>query len=218
MKRLINSELIQKVKDLMLSVWSDSEGNLEVGKNLEVDGNATINGWFYAANYEFSEEDDDSTITANFDAEARDCSLSLNLNENQFGTNGGISIRKDLQEAIYSIWFYEQKDEYKEYEILHEGNVNKLAHLYRHTIEISNDTSSVVFQANLDNNVVIDSVQDLTTALGSTELSASGYIGANIVSKITIGASASAITIKTNGGNKTLTDITGFVVADSVTL
>lgn len=201
MKRLINSELIQKVKDLMLSVWSDSEGNLEVGKNLEVDGNLNVNGAIQPSSQILFQVDNEGFNGIAWSGD----------------TFTGTLLARDGADGNPHL-YYSPDDETNIYEVLDESNVNKLAHLYRHTIEISNDTSSVVFQANLDNNVVIDSVQDLTTALGSTQLSASGYIGANIVSKITIGANASAITIKTNGGNKALTDITGFVVTDSVTL
>lgn len=201
MKRLINSELIQKIKDLVLSVWSDNEGNLEVGKNLEVDGNLCVNGEIIP----------NTVIVFNIDNEG--------LNGVQWSgdsVTGTLYARDGIDRMPVLYW--SPDDETKIYEVLHEGNVNKLAHLYRHTIEISNDTSSVVFQANLDNNVVIDSVQDLVAALGSTQLSASGYVGANIVSKINIGTNAAGITIKTNGGNKTLTDITGFAITDNVTL
>lgn len=201
MKRLINSELIQKIKDLVLSVWSDNEGNLEVGKNLEVDGNLCVNGEIIP----------NTAIVFNIDSEG--------FNGIQWDgrtDTGTLFARDGIDQLPVLYWAPEYGADI--YEVLHEGNINELAHLYRHTIEISNDTSSVVFQANLDNNVVIDSVQDLVTALGSTQLSASGYVGTNIVSKINIGTNAVGITIKTNGGNKTLTDITGFTITDNVTL
>lgn len=43
MRRMISETLMQKIKRLFKSVWSDDEGNVEVGKNLEVDGDLTLN-------------------------------------------------------------------------------------------------------------------------------------------------------------------------------
>lgn len=43
MRRMISETLMQKIKRLFKSVWSDDEGNVEVGKNLEVDGNLILN-------------------------------------------------------------------------------------------------------------------------------------------------------------------------------
>lgn len=43
MKRMINSEIIKQIVNLFTSVESDDMGNLTIGKNLEVDGNFTLN-------------------------------------------------------------------------------------------------------------------------------------------------------------------------------
>lgn len=43
MRRMITETLMQKIKRLFKSVWSDDEGNVEVGKNLEVDGYLVLN-------------------------------------------------------------------------------------------------------------------------------------------------------------------------------
>lgn len=44
MKRLIDSKFIQKIKSLFTSLWTDDKGNVEIGKNLYVDGEASISG------------------------------------------------------------------------------------------------------------------------------------------------------------------------------
>lgn len=44
MNKMIDDSLISKIKRLFKSIWSDEKGNVEVGKDLEVDGNAKVNG------------------------------------------------------------------------------------------------------------------------------------------------------------------------------
>lgn len=44
MNKMIDDTLIGKIKKLFKSIWADDKGNVEVGKNLEVDGNAKVNG------------------------------------------------------------------------------------------------------------------------------------------------------------------------------
>lgn len=43
MRRMISETLTQKTKRLFRSIWSDDEGNVEVGKNAFVDGNLILN-------------------------------------------------------------------------------------------------------------------------------------------------------------------------------
>lgn len=42
MRRMIPGVLIEKIKKLFTNVWTDEQGNVEVGKNLEVSGNASF--------------------------------------------------------------------------------------------------------------------------------------------------------------------------------
>lgn len=44
MLRMISGVLIEKIKKLFTSVWTDEYGDVEVGKNLEVDGSVKTNG------------------------------------------------------------------------------------------------------------------------------------------------------------------------------
>ena len=44
MRRMIPGFLIDKIKKLFMSVWTDKEGNVDIGNNLEVDGNITAIG------------------------------------------------------------------------------------------------------------------------------------------------------------------------------
>lgn len=213
MKRMYD----ERVQDLITAIKGNKNGDIEVGKNLEVDGGLKVNGAINEL-VEFLTYPNESetfryiSINSLPDDRTTDVMFQGVLTSNDISAGVHIQIREDgVAKAFFNI-------DGDDFELLDESNVNKLAHLYRHTIEISNDTSSVVFQANLDKDVVIDSVQDLVIALGSTQLSASGYVGANIVSKITIGSNAGRIKIKTNGGQKTLTDIANFVISDDVTL
>ena len=50
MKRMITSKLIDKIKSLFTSVSTDDDGNVEIGRNLEVDGKITTNGYINSAN------------------------------------------------------------------------------------------------------------------------------------------------------------------------
>nr|DAE55107.1 MAG TPA: hypothetical protein [Caudoviricetes sp.] len=43
MRRMISQKLQDLLRKLSKSIWADDNGNVEVGKNLEVDGEATIN-------------------------------------------------------------------------------------------------------------------------------------------------------------------------------
>jgi len=45
MNKMIDDSLIGKIKKLFKSIWADDKGNVEVGKDLEVDGNAKVNGY-----------------------------------------------------------------------------------------------------------------------------------------------------------------------------
>ena len=44
MNKMIDDSLISKIKKFLKSTWSDEKGNVEVEKDLEVDGNAKVNG------------------------------------------------------------------------------------------------------------------------------------------------------------------------------
>jgi hypothetical protein len=50
MKRMITNKLIDKIKSLFTSVSTDDDGNVEIGKNLEVDGEIATNGYINSAN------------------------------------------------------------------------------------------------------------------------------------------------------------------------
>lgn len=44
MRRMIPGKLIEKIKSLFTSLWSDAYGNVEIGKDLDVDGQIVTNG------------------------------------------------------------------------------------------------------------------------------------------------------------------------------
>jgi hypothetical protein len=44
MKRMIIQSLIDKIAKLFTSLWTDNSGNVEIGKDLHVDGNLNVSG------------------------------------------------------------------------------------------------------------------------------------------------------------------------------
>ena len=106
--------------------------------------------------------------------------------------------------------------------------------LYRHTIKISklaNDAKiSISFTALSENNTSIDSIQDLTTVFGNTDLSISGFA---YITELSIWGFLTSIHIGTSITNTTIDAITadgidtssftdllgtsGFTITDNVT-
>ena len=172
MRRMISERSQQFIKNLSKSIGSDGEGNVEVGRNLEVDGQLTIN--------------------SASDLKTKD------------GT----------------------------------GFVSKL---YRHTVTIATENNNnseaicISFTAESEKNLKIDSIQDLVSVFGNTELSCSGMAlnktDNSTITKffytITVGTSLATTTfvyanigtsVYTEGGK--FTDIigkAGFTIFDTVT-
>lgn len=110
----------------------------------------------------------------------------------------------------------------------------KQSTLYRHTVKISKATddgkTSITFTTSSVNNTPIDSIQDLTTVFGNTDLSVSGatfLISSSqweFYNKIHVGTSINSTTVdyinKDDVGTYNFTDMfgtTGFTIADNVT-
>lgn len=106
--------------------------------------------------------------------------------------------------------------------------------LYRHTVKISKPTddgkTSITFTASSEKNTTIDSIQDLTTVFGNTDLSVSGatfLISSSqweFYNKIHVGTSINDTTVdyinKDDVGTYNFIDMfgtTGFTITDSVT-
>ena len=110
----------------------------------------------------------------------------------------------------------------------------KQSTLYRHTVKISKATddgkTSITFTTSSEKNTPIDSIQDLTTVFGNTDLSASGatYLISSsqweFYNKIHVGTSITDTTVdyinKDDVGTYNFTDMfgtTGFTITDNVT-
>lgn len=110
----------------------------------------------------------------------------------------------------------------------------KQSTLYRHTVKISKATddgeTSITFTTSSVNNTPIDSIQDLTTVFGNTDLSVSGatfLISSSqweFYNKIHVGTSITNTTVdyinKDDVGTYNFTDMfgtTGFTITDNVT-
>lgn len=221
MKRMYDdrvAKLIEKV---------NQNGNItEVGGNLEVDGTIQLNGGFKPIHTYVDSEDPESKFeiyTENIMDDGRIvgiCSFEL-----YFGI-----YCNDSPDVILITYFSDDYELYRSTISLSENTYSKTEEQsitinsgnyqreeFRHTIEIKGTNISLCFSTETTDNNPIDSLQDLIAQLASTKVSCSGYIGTDIVSKINIGATATAITFETSGGQKTIASLGTITIEDDVT-
>lgn len=98
--------------------------------------------------------------------------------------------------------------------------------LIRHTITIRGIFSSggstidtaVCFTVDLKTNVAIDSLQDMITYLASTDIACSGVVGGNPVTRIDIGATATAISFLVMSSTVVnISELSSITITDDVT-
>lgn len=213
MKRMYDervAKLIEKVHQ---------EGNTtEVGGNLEIDGKTKMNGGFEVLE-EYATPNRDEVVQI----------LTRNIDRGLCLYNGTLGVYYIFDNEISIVSFGD--DNYIYYSTVTiknnviqnvdsqyiEINDNYQTKLFRHTVEIKGTNISLCFTTETTSNTPIDSLQDLILKLASTKLSCSGYIESNIVSKIDIGATATAISFVTSGGNKTIASLGTITMEDDVT-
>ena len=166
MRRMIPGKLIEKIKSLFTSLWSDDEGNVEVGKDLEVDGKTISNGIAYPIilllGHAFGVDKETPCIAiANYSLSS--CYLLTN-----FGyflatkENGELA---SIDDVVSGDFDHEKTEATQQ-------NFN-IKSYFNHSLTIktgTGDTAKTYYiDVTLTKNDVIDSPQDLTTYLGKSK-------------------------------------------------
>ena len=275
MRRMISERSQQFIKNLSKSIGSDGEGNVEVGRNLEVDGQLTINSASDLKTKDGTTFKGDAVgieAVSLTDAKGLDFTMtdgthlytdSVQGPKGATGATGatgptgpqgpkgatGATGPQGPKGATGPTGPQGPKGDtgpagatpdLSNYATKEELNA-KQSTLYRHTVMIAtenNDNSEAIcisFTAESEKNLEIDSIQDLVSVFGNTELSCSGMALNNsnqsTITKffytITVGTSLATTTFVyanigtsfyTEGGK--FTDIigkAGFVIFDTVT-
>lgn len=187
MRRMIPGKLIEKIKSLFTSLWSDDEGNVEVGKNLEVDGNSITNG--------FGQFGDLSIMLDKFDD-----SSGMNITHGDYdfvfelynGEEPKASIDFSTPNADGTIEFIEDSQGRRivlggdfDVEVSKTLKVNGVPFdLYRHHLTLTTASGTDCQDYYSHSNLVVDSIQDLTTITGGHPFgSGTGYTYASNVWK-----------------------------------
>ena len=166
MRRMIPGKLIDSVKKLSTSVNADGEGNLEVGKNLEVDGKTISNGIAYPIilllGHAFGVDKETSCI-AIADYGLSSCYLLTN-----FGyflatkENGELA---SIDDVVSGDFDHEKTEATQQ-------NFN-IKSYFNHSLTIKTGSGESIktyyADVTLTKNDVIDSPQDLTTYLGKSK-------------------------------------------------
>lgn len=176
MNKMIDDSLIGKIKKLFKSIWADEKGNVEVGKDLEVDGNAKVNGYIDIGAVE--NDTPDLSITSN--------SIVAPKNVLNITAKNSITLSTNISDGLIDI-------SAKLIQIngeLIDFNAYSTAK-YQHTItmkfthELTSQVHYIILQTYLSTNTPIDSENDLQTYLGGSKYSVTGSVigGAGGISK-----------------------------------
>ena len=187
MRRMIPGKLIEKIKSLFTSLWSDDEGNVEIGKDLEVDGNSITNG--------FGQFGDLSIMLNKFDDSS---GMDITHGDYDFifelynGEEPKGSIDFSTPNADGTIEFIEDSQGRRivlggdfDVEVSKKLKVNGVPfELYRHHLTLTTASGTDCQDYYSHSNLVVDSVQDLTTITGGHPFgSGTGYTYASNVWK-----------------------------------
>ena len=186
MRRMIPGKLIEKIKSLFTSLRSDDEGNVEIGKDLEVDGgikalgaNATL--YSYPAGDTQSglklcaEDNLELVISA---GSGQDSSARIDFSTNDF-SGGMFFTNRGIKGGVITIG-----GDY-DVEISSNLKVNGVPfELYRHHLTLTTASGTDCQDYYSHSNLVVDSIQDLTTITGGHPFgSGAGYTYASNVWK-----------------------------------
>lgn len=185
MRRMIPGKLIEKIKSLFTSLWSDDEGNVEIGKNLEVDGEFSAIGGDFFADGGTGEYDTYKTIA--LIAEDDNYSIGFEIKHGQEPT-GRVLFEASGEPSLEFIphgptgiiklteWPVEIEDSLKVGGVPFE--------LYRHHLTLTTASGTDCQDYYSHSNLVVDSIQDLTTITGGHPFgSGAGYTYASNVWK-----------------------------------
>lgn len=181
MNKMIDDSLIGKIKKLFKSIWADEKGNVEVGKDLEVDGNAKVNGELltdgaiYIPSINNPLHNNTLVITATRRDDYRAINASITLDGKAALIICSINKMNKLGkiETLYASlepWFYSKA---------------KYHHVITLTITNLSSDYKLFIDAYLSTNTPVDSPQDLVTYLGGGLYPVTGYFqlraGANLI-------------------------------------
>ena len=180
MRRMIPGILIEKIKNLFTSLWSDDEGNVEVGKELKVDGNASLLDEIISIDFTpdlFASR----TYPLGIAVEPADQS-SFDLicyNDGEFIS----ALSSDDVGGFFKLLNSDGTIKTQHY-LLDANNWSQFIKLYRHhlTLTTANGTDCQDYYSH--SNLVVDSIQDLTTITGGHPFgTGTGYVYASSVWK-----------------------------------
>lgn len=187
MRRMIAGKLIDKIKSLFTSLWSDDEGNVEIGKNLEVDGNSITNGFGQFGDLSIMLDKFDDSSGMDITHGDYDFIFELYNGEEPKG-----SIDFATPNADGTIEFIEDSQGRRivlggdfDVEVSKKLKVNGVPfELYRHHLTLTTASGTDCQDYYSHSNLVVDSIQDLTTITGGHPFgSGTGYTYASNVWK-----------------------------------
>lgn len=179
MRRMIAGKLIDKIKSLFTSLWSDDEGNVEIGKNLEVDGNSITNGFGQFGDLSIMLDKFDDSSGMDITHGDYDFIFELYNGEEPKG-----SIAFSTPNADGTIEFIEDSQGRRivlggdfDVEVSKKLKVNGVPfELYRHHLTLTTASGTDCQDYYSHSNLVVDSIQDLTTITGGHPFgSGTGY-------------------------------------------
>lgn len=174
MNKMIDDSLIGKIKKLFKSIWTDEKGNVEVGKDLEVDGNAKVNGYIDIGAVE--NDTPDLSITSN--------SIVAPKNVLNITAKNSITLSTNTSEGLIDI---SAKLIQINGELIDFNTYSTAKYHHVITLTITNLSSDykLFIDAYLSTNTPVDSPQDLVTYLGGGLYPVTGYFqlraGANLI-------------------------------------
>ena len=166
MRRMIPGILIEKIKNLFTSVWTDKEGNVEVGKNLEVDGKVQVNGEepFVVSGENVYTAIENNTLKQGvyYYGDEGSYFLILEIFKNEDGTiNEAVGITA-VDTTSLMLWHYANGEPTLS-QIVTE---DEIPNYYRHHLTLTTAGGEEHQDYYSRSNLVVDSLQDLSTITG----------------------------------------------------
>lgn len=223
-KKLVKNRLVQIDKDLHFIININNKPNLDclIFKNINGNGSLQIN--------ELNSNGTLSDFSGGIRMDTVNRKVVIFSRYNRKGKETRIYLPNPYGADLREIFFPEKTGV-----VALTSDLNaKQSTLYRHTVKISKPTddgkTSITFTTSSVNNTPIDSIQDLTTVFGNTDLSVSGatfLISSSqweFYNKIHVGTSINDTTVdyinKDDIGTYNFIDMfgtTGFTITDNVT-
>ena len=180
MRRMIPGKLIDKIKSLFTSLWSDDEGNVEIGKNLEVDGTfSSLSKLFFIGFEDKFFTDHENSLGIAFEGADQESFYLVAYNDGE-----DISALGTSYDGASFILFNSDGSVKASYDILDSNNWSGHIKIYRHHLTLTTADGTDCQDYYSYSNLVVDSIQDLTTITGGHPFgSGAGYTYASNVWK-----------------------------------